>query len=108
LIPQLSPTDLARWRADGTRVAPLLVDVREPWEFDVCHIAGSRLVSLGQLPAHIDEMPRDRPLVLVCHHGNRSYHAAAWLQRIGFTDVHNLRGGVAAWAAEVDPAMPTY
>jgi rhodanese-related sulfurtransferase len=108
LIPQLSPADLARWRADATRAEPLLVDVREPWEFDVCHIAGSRLVSLGQLPAHVDELPRDRPLVLVCHHGNRSHHAAAWLQRLGFTDVHNLRGGVAAWAAEVDPAMPTY
>jgi rhodanese-related sulfurtransferase len=108
LIPQLSAPDLARWRADAARPAPLLVDVREPWEFDVCHIAGSRHIPLGQLPAHVDDLPQDRPLVLVCHHGNRSHHAAAWLQRIGFQDVHNLRGGVAAWAHEVDPEMPVY
>lgn len=108
MIPQLSPTDLARWRADATRAAPLLVDVREPWEFDVCHIEGSVLMPLGQLPAQVDGLPHDRALVLVCHHGNRSHHAAAWLQRIGFADVHNLRGGVAAWAVEVDPAMPVY
>ena len=108
MIPQLSATELARWRADAARPAPLLVDVREPWEFDVCHIAGSRHIPLGQLPAHVDDLPQDRPLVLVCHHGNRSHHAAAWLQRIGFQDVHNLRGGVAAWAHEVDPEMPVY
>lgn len=86
----------------------MLVDVREPWEFDVCHIEGSLLVPLGQLPAQVEELPQDRPLVIVCHHGNRSHHAAAWLQRLGFVDVHNLRGGVAAWAAEVDSGMPVY
>jgi rhodanese-related sulfurtransferase len=108
LIPQLSPADLVRWRADPARPAPLLVDVREPWEFDVCHIAGSLHIPLGQLPAQIDGLPHDRPLVLVCHHGHRSLHAANWLQRMGFADVHNLRGGVAAWATEVDPGMPVY
>jgi rhodanese-related sulfurtransferase len=108
LIPQLSPTDLARWRADPARPAPLLVDVREPWEFDVCHIEGSLLIPLGQLPAHVEGLPQDRPLVIVCHHGNRSHHAAGWLQRVGFTEVHNLRGGVAAWAGEVDRDMPVY
>ncbi len=108
MIPQLSPADLVHWRADPTRPAPLLVDVREPWEFDVCHIAGSLHVPLGQLPAQIEGLPRNRPLVLVCHHGHRSLHAANWLQRMGFADVHNLRGGVAAWATEVDPGMPVY
>lgn len=108
MIPQLPAPELARWRADSARPAPLLVDVREPWEFDVCHIEGSLHVPLGHLPARVAGLPQDRPLVIVCHHGNRSHHAAAWLQRMGFRDVHNLRGGVAAWAAEVDPAMPVY
>ena len=108
MIPQLSPADLVRWRADPARPAPLLVDVREPWEFDVCHIAGSLHVPLGQLPAQIDGLPQDRPLVLVCHHGHRSQHAAMWLRQAGFANVHNLRGGVAAWADHVEPAMKRY
>lgn len=108
MIPQLRPGAVAAWRNDPARSAPVLVDVREPWEFDVCHIDGSLHVPLGELPAHVDALPKDRPLVIVCHHGNRSLHAAAWLQRIGFADVHNLDGGVEGWATEVDPAMARY
>ena len=108
MIPQLSPADLVRWRADPARPAPMLIDVREPWEFDICHIEGALHIPLGQLPTQVESLPQDRPLVIVCHHGHRSHQAAAWLQRIGFADVHNLHGGVAAWAAEVDPGMPVY
>jgi rhodanese-related sulfurtransferase len=65
-------------------------------------------IPLGELAARIDEVPAGRPLVIVCHHGNRSGYAAAMLQQSGFGEVHNLRGGVEGWAAEVEPAMRRY
>jgi rhodanese-related sulfurtransferase len=108
LIPQITPKDLAAWRADPARPAPALIDVREPWEFERCRIDGSQLVPLGQLVARLDELPRERPLVIVCHHGNRSGVATDFLRRTGFSDVWNLAGGVEAWANDVDRAMPRY
>jgi rhodanese-related sulfurtransferase len=108
LIPQLAPADLARWRADAARAAPVLVDVREPWEFAHCRIEDSISIPLGQLATRLAELPRNRDLVLVCHHGSRSQHAAMLLAQRGFASVHNLRGGVEAWALEVDPAMQRY
>jgi rhodanese-related sulfurtransferase len=108
LIPQLAPVDLARWRADPARAAPLLVDVREPWEFAHCRIEDSVSIPLGELPLRLGELPADPHLVLVCHHGSRSQHAALLLGRHGFSSVHNLRGGVEAWALEVEHLMPRY
>ena len=108
MIRQLRAADLARWRSDRQRVPPLLVDVREPWEYEYCRIDGSLSVPLAELGQRLPELPRDRPVVMVCHHGMRSMHAAAFLARAGFADVHNLFGGVAAWAAEVEPTMKTY
>jgi rhodanese-related sulfurtransferase len=108
LIPQLGPAELLKWRADARRAPPLLIDVREPWEFDYCRIDGSVSIPLGQLPRRLDEVPQDRPLVMVCHHGHRSMHAAAFLRHHGFVQVHNLRGGVEEWAAEVEPTMKRY
>jgi rhodanese-related sulfurtransferase len=108
LIAQLAATDLARWRADTGRSQPLIVDVREPWEYALCRIEGSLSLPLSELMSRQDELPRDRPLVMVCHLGGRSLQAAQYLDSAGFANVHNLRGGVAAWAAEVEPTMPTY
>jgi rhodanese-related sulfurtransferase len=108
LIRQLRAVDLARWRADPERPPPVLVDVREPWEFDYCRIEGSVSMPLAELGRRYAELPGERPVVTVCHHGMRSMHAAAFLARAGFAEVHNLFGGVAAWAAEVEPTMRTY
>jgi rhodanese-related sulfurtransferase len=108
LIAQIEPAELASWRKDAQREPPFLVDVREQWEYDYCRIEGSRLVPLATLPGALEQLPHDRDIVLVCHHGTRSFHAAAWLRQVGFERVHNLRGGVAAWAAEVDPDMKRY
>jgi len=108
LIAQLTPSELAAWRADASRQQPLVVDVREPWEFNVCRIEGALSVPLAELARRAHELPRDRDLVLVCHHGSRSLHAAAWLARAGWPRVHNLRGGVAAWADAVEPTMARY
>jgi rhodanese-related sulfurtransferase len=108
LIPQLPPAELAAWRADATRPAPVIVDVREPWEYAHCRIDGALSIPLGKLPDRLAELPAGRDLVLVCHHGGRSQNAALWLARNGFAAVHNLRGGIEAWAVEVDPAVPRY
>jgi len=108
LIPNLGPAELYHWRRDASRPAPVLIDVREPWEFELCRIEGSLSIPLGQLAARIEEVPAGRPLVMVCHHGHRSFHAAAMLRHAGFTQVHNLRGGVEEWAAEVEPGMKRY
>lgn len=87
---------------------PLLLDVREPWEFDICHIRGSRLLPMGQLHGKLDELDPRRETVVICHHGIRSRVVAAQLDRLGFERVINLTGGVEAWAREVDRDMPLY
>lgn len=97
-----------RWRADPQRVAPVVVDVREPWELAICRIDGSMSIPLGQIAQRVGELPRERPVICVCHLGARSQHAAMFLTSAGFTDVYNLRGGIAAWADEVDPATQRY
>jgi len=108
LIPELEPRELAEWQRDAGRAPPLLLDVREPWEYEVCRIGDALLVPLRTLPDAAAALPRDRDIVVVCHHGRRSLHAAIWLVRSGFERVQNLRGGVAAWADQVDPAMRRY
>jgi rhodanese-related sulfurtransferase len=108
LIPQLSPAELQQWRADASREAPLLIDVRERWEFDYCRIDGAVSLPLSEFARRYTELPRDRPLVLVCHHGRRSQHAAMLLEGAGFERLHNLHGGVALWADTVEPTMKRY
>ena len=108
MIPQIAPAELVAWRADTARPAPVVVDVREPWEYAHCRIEGSLSLPLGQLPARLPELAQERDLVLVCHHGSRSQNAAQWLSRNGYANVHNLRGGIEAWAVEVDPGMRRY
>lgn len=88
--------------------APIVIDVREPWEFAVAHVAGSRLVPLGELGGRLGELPTASPLVTVCHKGVRSATAAALLRRAGFVRVRSLAGGVDAWAVAVDPKMARY
>jgi rhodanese-related sulfurtransferase len=87
---------------------PLLLDVREPWEFQHCHIDGSRLIPMRVIPSALDELETDRETVVICHHGVRSRSVAMFLEQAGFTNVINLTGGVDAWAKEVDPSMPKY
>lgn len=108
---QLGPVQVKEWldaaQAGGAE-APLLLDVREPWEFDICRIDGAQLMPMRSVPARLEELPRDRPIVVVCHHGGRSAQVGYFLEQQGFSQITNLQGGVAAWAGLVDPAMPTY
>jgi len=85
-----------------------LLDVREPWEFQTCHLEGSLLIPMGRIPAGRDELDPDRETVVICHHGIRSRQIAYYLERAGFTNVVNLTGGLDAWARDVDPEMPVY
>ena len=105
---QISATELAAWLGDKGRARPALLDVREAWEFQTCSIAGSRHVPMGEVPGRKDELDAAADLVVICHHGGRSMQVAMFLENSGFAKVHNLTGGVDAWARTVDPSMAVY
>ena len=104
---QLEAPELRAWLAQQREPVTLL-DVREPWEYSLCRMDGSVHIPLGQLPARLAELDPDRPTVVICHHGMRSLQAGSFLERQGFADVVNLRGGIDGWARTVDPAMAVY
>ena len=108
MVKQISPAELAAWLADKSREAPLLLDVREPWEYQTARIEGSQLVPMGELAARLGELDQDREVVTICHHGGRSMQVAMFLEKNGFSKVHNLAGGVNAWSKSVDPSVPLY
>ncbi len=87
---------------------PLILDVREPWEYAVCHIDGSELVPMRQIPTALDQLDPEQESIVVCHHGIRSFSVCRYLEQMGFAKLINLEGGVAAWARDVDPKMATY
>ncbi len=86
---------------------PVVVDVREPWETDICRIEGSQLIPMRSLPQRLQDLPRDRTIAIVCHAGARSYYAAEWLLAQGYEAV-SVRGGVDGWAVEVERGMKRY
>ena len=108
MVKQISPAELKAWLADKSREAPLLLDVREPWEHDKARIAGSQLVPMGQIQARLAELDDEREVVAICHHGGRSMQVAIFLEKSGFAKVHNLAGGIDAWSRTVDPSVPLY
>lgn len=107
----LTATELGAWLAGGDE-PPLLLDVREPWETALAHIAPGRAASLDvpmmQIPQRLGEIERTRPVVCICHHGMRSAQVVAFLQQQGYPAVYNLTGGIDAWSRDVDPAVPRY
>ena len=104
---EFSPAELKEYLASAKH-PPLLLDVREPWEYDVVHLPNSLLIPMAQVEKRQDELDRQRETVVICHHGIRSAKIAQVLENVGFRRVINLRGGLDAWAKEVDPKMPTY
>ena len=97
---QFRPTDLAAHIETGH--TPVLLDVREPWEWNLCRLPGAVLIPMRELPARLAELNKDAETVVICHHGVRSYHAARYLESVGFGDVINL-GGIALVLA---PGIP--
>ncbi|MBI3716543.1 MAG: sulfurtransferase [Betaproteobacteria bacterium] len=87
---------------------PALLDVREPWEWQLARIDGAKHVPMGQIPERLDELDKSHPTVVICHHGTRSLQVVAFLQRQGFDRLHNLDGGIDAWSRQVDPGVAVY
>ena len=87
---------------------PFLLDVRQPWEYDVCRLDGSTLIPMGRIQAEIDMLDKDRETVVICHHGIRSRQVGRFLESVGFSNIINLKDGVNGWARNVDNSMATY
>jgi len=88
--------------------ALVVIDVREPHEWEICHIDGATLIPLGALPERLGELDGHKSIVTLCHRGVRSMQALEILRAAGFSKVKSLQGGVDAWAAAIDPSMPRY
>lgn len=103
---QIDPEMLAQWRADN--VQHMLIDVREPWETELCRLEGSVDLPMGEIQDAIERIANDRPVVVLCHHGMRSMQVVAWLRGQGMENAVNLRGGIEMWAQRVEPDMRRY
>lgn len=103
---QVTATEL-KSELDGGR-KPMLLDVREPHEFEICRLDHSTLIPLGELETRISELDRDQDIVAICRSGDRSGQAVKYLHEAGFKHTQNLVGGITAWANDVDPDMPKY
>jgi rhodanese-related sulfurtransferase len=87
----------------------VVLDVREPWEYQAARIQGSTLMPMGDVPSRaFQELDPEARIITVCHHGVRSMNVAVWLRNQGFENAQSLRGGIDAWSAEIDPTVPRY
>jgi rhodanese-related sulfurtransferase len=87
----------------------VLLDVREPWEFEAAHMEGAKLIPMGDVPSRAhQELDLENPIVVVCHHGVRSMNVTAWLRQQGFEKAQSMRGGIDAWSRRVDGNVPVY
>ena len=105
-IPAMSAHELKRKK--DAREAFELIDVREPFEYEIARIDGSKLIPLGEIAERADELQREQTIVVHCHSGSRSAEAVRLLQQRGFINVYNLEGGIDAWSNEIDPSVPKY
>jgi len=88
---------------------PLLLDVREPWEYQTASIPGSTLIPMNEIPARAhQELDEEAPILVLCHHGARSLSVAAWLRQQGFDKAQSVSGGIDAWSRLIDPTIPRY
>jgi len=105
-IPAISPQELKQ-KMDADEPFQL-IDVREPFEYEIARIDGAKLIPLGEIAERSDELQREQPIVVHCHSGQRSAQAVQLLQQRGFTKVYNLDGGIDAWSDQIDPNVPKY
>ena len=93
----------------ATEHPPLLLDVREPWEYQTAHIEPSTLIPMNDIPgrAH-QELDEEAHLLVLCHHGARSLSVASWLRQQGFDKAQSVSGGIDAWSRTIDPTIPRY
>lgn len=88
--------------------APLLLDIREPWEFATARIEGSKHLPMSEVPARVAELDPEANIVVVCHAGVRSAHVTEWLRENGFQKAQSMSGGIDRWSRMVDPSVPIY
>jgi rhodanese-related sulfurtransferase len=86
----------------------LLVDVREPWEFEICRIEGAKLIPMGSIPANLQSLDTGDEVICYCHRGMRSLDVAVWLRGQGVERAKSLAGGIERWSLEIDPRVPRY
>ena len=107
----LTAPALAEWLADQSRPAPVLLDVREPWELQTASVApaGFTLVAIpmNEIPGRLAELGEGQRIACLCHHGARSQRVAAFLNQNGFDQLANVAGGIDAWSTH-DPSVPRY
>jgi molybdopterin/thiamine biosynthesis adenylyltransferase/rhodanese-related sulfurtransferase len=105
-VPEITPVELKELMDSGA--PPVLIDVREPHEFQICRIPGSTLIPLGEVPARMNELNSADEIVVHCRSGARSAKAVDFLMKSGFRKIKNLKGGILAWSDQVDPTVPKY
>jgi len=105
-VPEITATELKKMVEERTPF--VLIDVREPHEYQICRIPGSKLMPLGDVLKRMHELNSEEEIVVHCRSGVRSARAVEWLMKAGFRRVRNLKGGVLAWAEQVDPSVPKY
>ena len=93
---------------EQTTDKPLLLDVREPWEYEIVRLEDSRLIPMRTIPQQAESLDPKQETIVICHHGIRSRMVARFLEEHGFTNLINLRGGLDAWARDTDTPMATY
>ncbi len=106
-VQEISPIYLQHQLLENTNTFYLL-DVREPFEYEIAALANSILMPMQQIPERIAELDKAQATVVICHHGMRSQQVAYFLDQQGFTNVYNLTGGINAWADACDPEMTVY
>ncbi|HEY6374470.1 MAG TPA: rhodanese-like domain-containing protein [Edaphobacter sp.] len=107
LEPEISPQSFAELRQQPN--APLLLDVREPWEYQSAHLPNSLLMPMGEVASRAhQELDPDAPIVVLCHHGARSLSVTMWLRNQGFDHVQSLAGGIDGWSRSIDATIPRY
>jgi rhodanese-related sulfurtransferase len=88
---------------------PLLLDVREQWEFQTASITGAKLIPMGDIPSRVhQELDEGQHIAVLCHHGARSLNVTMWLRQQGFEKAQSVAGGIDAWSRAIDPTVPTY
>ncbi|MEJ2114631.1 MAG: rhodanese-like domain-containing protein [Gammaproteobacteria bacterium] len=107
MFKEFSPKQLKEY-LEQTNKQPILLDVREPWEFERCHIANSKLIPMRQIPSVLQDYDLDEEIVVICHHGIRSRAVANYLYQHEYSKVINLSTGIDGWARDIDTSMPIY
>lgn len=103
---EITPADVKKAIDRGDKM--LLIDVREPWEFDLSRIEGAKLIPMGTIPANLQGLDTGDPVICYCHHGMRSLDVAAWLRGQGIETAKSMAGGIDRWSMEIDSKVPRY